>query len=376
MATLMSLNQMLSSSVVTRVLSTIKVPNDRIQTWLGINPDGPGARDVGGKVAEWDVFDHTRKLARGRPSGTGPGTRSPQIIGHVTMAMYRSHEQIPLLLDRIFRTRPLGGQYGEVDRAGTQYVTAQERYLAQLFRNTREFIASRVLRGGFQVKITGDDFDPVDSGGHFSVNLQVPAGNKNQLNMLGGGDIINTSWATVATADIMQDCMQINAAFEQLHGYPLRHVWCNSTMIANVFNNAKMQAMAGTANRVFRQFTPTGILGPDGTEDTGFTVVFEALPWLTWHVYDGGLEVDGSFTKFFPDTNAAFLPDPNPDWLEWLNGSEMVAENLMDGGSEKMGLAGWTTKQIDPAGFALKSLDSGMAALYKPNCVVWATPVF
>jgi len=218
-----SLHQLLGSTTVTRAISRTKTPMSRFQTFLGHQPGGTNNSDQGGKVFGYDVFNRSRTIATGRPSGTGPATRAPNVLGHVTVAAYRAHEKITLLEDRIFRTRPVGGNWGDVDRRGQQYVTKQEDYLAQLFRNNREFMSSRMLRGSFQVLISGDNWIPVDSGGTFTVDFKIPAANKTQGDMLGAGDIINVSWATVGTADVVQDCLQINAAYEQLHGRPLRH---------------------------------------------------------------------------------------------------------------------------------------------------------
>jgi len=371
-----ALHQLLGSTTVTRAISRLKTPMSRFQNFLGTQPGGSAESDQGGTLFGYDVFNRSRTIATGRPPGTGPASRAPQVLGHVTASAYRAHEKVTLLESRIFRTRPIGGQFGDVDRRGQQYVTRQQDYLAQLFRNNREFMNSRLLRGSFQVLISGDNWIPVDTGGTFTVDYQVPAGNKTQLDMLGAGDIINTSWADTANADIVNDCLQINAAMEQLHGRPLRHIWVDSTNIANVMNNTALQGLSGTANRVFTTFEPTGLSSPDGIEDTGFTVRFEGLPWITFHVYDGGLDVNGTFTKFLTTTTAMFLPDPSPDWLEWYNGSEIVAENVLSPGDERFGLQAWTTRVIDPAGFELKSLDIGLNALYIPDVVVYGTVVF
>jgi hypothetical protein len=371
-----SIHQLLGAQRVTRAISRIKTPLSRFQTWMGVQPGGPFSSDQGGDKFGYDVMDRTRMLAMGRPPGTGPATRAPNILGHITVSAYRAHEKMILLESRIFRTRPLGGQYGDVDTRGQQYVTKQEEFMSQLFRNNREFMVSRALRGKFDVKISGDNWVPVDTGsGHFSVDFKIPAGNKTQLDMLGAGSIIDATWANAAT-NIPLHCLKINAAFEQLHGIPLRHIWINSTGLNNVMNNTKMQALAGTANRVFESFVPTGIVGPDGIEDTGFTVRFNALPWLTWHVYDGGLDVDGTFTKFIGDTHAIFLPDPSSTIWEWYNGSEVVKENVMAPGDERYGLQAWVTSVIDPAGFELKGLDIGMIVPYIPKAIGFGTVVF
>jgi hypothetical protein len=123
-------------------------------------------------------------------------------------------------------------------------------------------------------------------------------------------------------------------------------------------------------------FAPSGYRNADGIEDPGLTVVFRALPWLTWHVYDAGLDVNGTYTKFLSDTTAVFLPEPGNDWIEWIEGSEVVAENVLDGGTERYGLHAWSTRVIDPAGWELKVVDNGIPAPYVPKCIAYGTVIF
>lgn len=370
-----TLEQLLMAPVVTRVISTIKVPGERIQQWAGMQPGGPNVFRAGGHHTGWDVFDHTRKLATGRPPGTGPATVPKQRVGHVSATIYRFHEKIPLLQEHIFRIRPLGAQWGTIDANGQSYVTRQQAYLAQRFRNMREFMVSRMFRGSFQLLQSGDDWIPVDSGGHFTVDYQIPAGNKGQLDMLGTGNIIDVSWAD-PSANIIGHCLKINAAFEQLHGYPLRHIWCNSNVLQHMLRNTSLINAGGTANVVFSAWGTSPYVGPDNIPDSGHEVVFRGLPWLTVHVYDAGLDVNNTFTKFFSDTQAVFLPDPSPDLWEMHEGSEVVAENYNDPGSERYGLAAWSQRTLQPAGWELLAVDNCIPALYIPKSIANATVVF
>ena len=366
-----SLHELLASTTVTRVISQLKRPNNKLQRFFGMTPGGPSSNPVGGHHAGWDRFDHTRTLATGRAPGSGPATTAPNVVGHVPVQLYRSHEKITLIEERIFRTRPIGGQFGSVDRRGQAYITKQEAYLAQRFFNMREFMVSRMLRGSFFMRQDGDNTIPNDSTG-IEVDYRVPAANKSQLNMLAGGNIIDAVWSAAGT-DILAQLMNINAAFEQLHGLPLRHIWLNSAEIRKVMDNTDFQTIGGSANTIFNTFNPSGDSRPDGSEDTDLLVVFRAIPWVTWHVYDAGLVVDGTFTKFLPDDRVSFMSDPSTDWTEWLEGSEIVAENIMSPGTEQFGFHAWTERVTQPAGFELIGVDNGLPALYIPDALAYAT---
>ncbi len=366
-----SLHQLLGSTTVTKIISQIKTPMDRLQGFFGMGPGGAGTNDVGGIRFGYDIFDRTRLIANGRAPGTGPSDRAPQKVGHVPVSAYRAHEKIHLDESRLFRTRAPGQQWGTIDSRGAKYVAQQERHLAQMFKNNREFMISRMLRGGYDVLMNGDNWLPVDSGaGDFAVDFQIPASNKTNI-----GGIISASWATAAT-DILGQIIQLNAKSEEDTGHPIRHAWINSGQWENLLKNTGLQAAAGTANRTFTTWTPTGLQSAEGVGDTGFVATLEGLPWLQWHIYDAGLTVNGSFSKLLKDNTCTFMPDPSTDWTEWYNGSEIVAENVMAPGSERFGLSAWTTRTIDPAGFDLKCLDVGIPVLYLPKAIYHATVEF
>lgn len=395
MAITVTVHQLLGTSVVTRAISRIKTPQTRFQDWLGMGPGGRNVNPVGGRNISWDIFDKTRSIARGRAPGTGPGVIAPNPIGSVSARVYRVSEKMFLLEERIVNTRPLGGQWGSVDARGQAYVTAQEGFMAQRVKNSREYLISRMFRGGWAVFPSGEDHIPVDldtSGnaptGCFKVDLQVPSQNFGQFadkmgSAIGSGvSGISATWATAGT-DVVGDCLRINAAFEANHGRPLRDIWINSVVVGYLNTNTGLKNLGGTANVVFERFQPSNYASADGIPDTGFTVVYRGLPWLTFHVYDAGLNVydpvtakADTYTKYLDDTHAIFAPEPSTDWCEWIEGSEVVAENVTDPGTVRFGFHAWSTRVIDPAGWELKVVDNGLPALYIPKAIGYGTVVF
>jgi len=376
-----SIDQLLSYSVVSRLVSRVRSPISMFQRFLGVLPGGPNTTAVGGHVDGWDIFDRTRKVAKGRAIESGPATSMPQKVGHVTAQMVRLHEKIHLHYSRIFRRRPLGEPFGTVDPMGQRYVAQQAAHLGRRFANAREFVLSQCLCGGkFDLLVNGDDLIPVKAGnGTYEIDFQIPAGNRDQLDMLGDGDIIDTSWDN-ANADVIGHCLKIRSAGEQLHGFPYRHAFTDSTIIKYLMNNTGLKEAAGTANVVFADWRESPEVSEEGIPDTGHIVVFRALPWLVWHVYDAGLEigVEGSesFVKFFDGTTVLFLPDPSPDWLEMHEGSEVVVENVMAEPREVFGMGAWTEQITQPAGFELLAVDNFIPALYIPSVPVFGTVVF
>ena len=367
-------NQLFHSTRITRSISRVKVPQTVLSDFWKMNLGGSNVNPVGGDVAAYDIFDKTRALATGRARGSGPAVIQRQKAGQKTLTMMRYHEKLTLLDDEVFRRRPIGGDYGQanVDVAGQKYVAKQEEFLGQRFKNVREFMVSRMLTTGkFGMSISGQDLIPVEAGsGTFDVDFQMPAGNLSQLNMLGAGNIIGTKWPTAATATPITDCLNISAAMEQLAGYPLRHVFCNSKVWMYVIKTTEVINLAGSAASPFEYFRRAGETNQDGIETDYYEAILKGLPTVIWHIVNAGLEVNGTFTKTLGDTKALFLPEPSNDIAEYFEGSEMVRENVQDNGSERMGFHAWTTPVIDPAGRDLKALDKGIPVAYKPDA--WA----
>lgn len=377
-----TLDQLLKAPVVTRVVSTYQTPKSRFQTTYGLAPGSGSLEKITGRHFGWDTFNKTRAIARGRSPGVGPGTRTPQVQGHVSAIIYRAHEKMPLLAERIHATRPLGQPWGTVDASGQNYITRQEGIMAQLFKNNREYMVSRMFRGSFDLVQSGDDWNVVDSGGTFTINFQVPSTNKSQFAQAMGTDstagaIIDVSWAD-PSADVINHCNQMDAAFEILHGRPLRHVWINATVYNYLLNNIGLKDVAGIANIMWISNTSTREVDPaDGTvRDTGREVVFKALPDVTFHVYNAVLDVNGTTTKFIDNTHAIFTPEPDGEWIGGAEGSEIVMENVMDNGTVRYGLHAWTERTTQPAGFELIGVDNFIPALFVPSCVGYGTVIF
>lgn len=379
MAGEITLQQLMQTPVITRVVSRIKTPMTLFQSFFGMLPGQASTQNVSGRYLGWDIFDKTRLIAEGRAPGTGPATVQRKAVGHVSAVAYRAHEKMTLLHEEIFRTRPLGQQFGVVDVNGQNYINRQLEYLTQRFRNSREFMISRMLRGGFGVLQTGETWVPVEKGaGTFDIDYSMPAEHLNQLDMGTGSDVIDAGWQTAST-NVIKHVLNMNRAFERLHGRPLRHIWINSTTFEMLLNNTSLQNTAGTAYRIFDSLTARQQSSAEGIPDSGFDVVFRGLPLQTFHIYDGVLNVNQSVdsdtaansSMFIPDNYAIFMPDPSADWVGYINSSEFVKENIMDNGKQVYGFHSWTTNTIDPAGVELKMIDNGLPVLYVPKSIAY-----
>lgn len=380
---MVTLQEVLSPSVVNRVISRIKVPQSRLQNFFGMQLGGPNNNPIGRRYFSWDIFDKTREIATMRAPGTGPATARKQATGRVTGVFPRIHEEVRLDYEILNNLRALGRPAGEVDQMGLNYITRQEEYLAQRFANFREFMVSRMLKGSFDILQDGDNWYPVDHGsGTVTVNYQIPSGNLNQLNMTGAGNIIDVRWDN-ASSSIFTHLIKVNQAFEQLTGRPLRHIWTDSVMWRNVLINTQIHDIGGTANTVFAQYDTVEERGPDGLPTNEFVGVLRGIPWVKWHIYDAGLNIattggNSTFTRFFNSTvgEVSFMPDPGPDWVEMCIGSEPVIDAYGSPAVERFGFYAWTFTNIKPASIELLAVDNSLPALYVPSALSFGNVIF
>jgi hypothetical protein len=107
----------------------------------------------------------------------------------------------------------------------------------------------------------------------------LPKSHMRQLDMLGEGDIIGTSWDNAA-APIILDLLNIDAAFQNTVDCVLTIAECSSVVWRMVITNQEVCSVAGAMGPVesFQRQT-------DGT----FTGVLRSASWLTWKIRPKGI---------------------------------------------------------------------------------------
>lgn len=369
----------LRPNVVNKTVSRLKVINTLLQDIFGMGvgvvdadaefPQNPSAWNVNqddtGRNFSYDVFSGVQTLAKPSVPGAPSLSIAPNPVGNVTGVYPRLAEKMPLLLEKLNNQRPIGGPAGDLDVGGAGYITRQQRMLKQRIVNTIEFQIAAMLRGSYTYTATSSgqiawqDF----TGGSHTVAFQVPSGNLSKLDMLGAGDIIATSWDNV-DAPILDDIAAIEAAMAQIHGLPLSRVLINSVGMGYVLGNNQVKSRAGTSNVPW--LSNVQIPGTNSKR-----IVLAGCPHITWEVVNETLKLGASdtATKLIADTQATFIPEPSPDWVEYRYGAEPIAEILGNTTALRKGPYFWTERITDPAGWALHSVHNGIPCLYVPGCV-------
>lgn len=378
-----TLHEMTKTPFVLGTFSRLKAAGLALSNFYGMGPNTAATEVSPRRSLVYDLFDNTRTMARGRGPYVGPGKTAPKRSGQATAHAMRLYEAIPLMYERIFQSRPLGGQIGEIDPTGAAYVLRQQKFMAQRFMNAIEFMVSRMFRGGFSILVDGDDWILKELGaGTIDVEFPIPASHKSQLAVTAAGtDVITAPWDD-PTAAIVQQLLELNKASERETGYVQRHIWINSTTYGWLLNNEQLRDIRGTANRIFDVQTGNQIETTDGAREQGYVVQFGACPQFLFHVYDSvshvGYNVDSDtaaeLSMYIPDGKALITPDPAPgEWYGSVTCSEPIRENDIAEVIYPNGLHSWSYPTNDPPGVEMRVLHNYSPLLYNPKAVYYAT---
>ncbi len=387
MAGEISYQQLMSHEFIIGVFKRYRQPVSLLQRFYGVGLGAAGTKRVLGSNFGYDYFEPTRSIARGRGRIMGPATVSRKRAGHASAMCYRSHEKIPIPVEELMMGRALGGRVGSIDVYGQRQFALQANFLAERFTNAREFALAHMFRGGLGITMDGENMDLGAKGaGTVDIDSQIPATHLTTLDFGTGSGILGGNWEQAGT-DIKGELLALAAAYVRETGMQLKHIWINSTTYGYLLDNTGLQAVAGTANRVFQSLTDREISDNSNMgSDVGFDVVFHGIPQFTFHIYDGVLH-SGSAEEIgysaeitaansgliIPDNKALFTPDPSPSWLGLALGSEPVQERYNSPLKTVYGLHTWATPEKDPPVIDLKAVDNFMFYFPMPRAIGFGT---
>jgi hypothetical protein len=262
--------------------------------------------------------------------------------------------------------------------------------MARQFANSIEMMAAGMARDSLYFSISGDDWYPTFTAPTIGqqVNFQIPAGNKNQLNMLGAGNIIDQTWANVG-APILSHFASIFAAYVQLSGYAMTDVIVNSLMWQTILLNTQIRNQGGSSNTVYAEWDREPETFMDGQPGVYYVGKLRALPTVRFHICDDVLalntDIDPSnatapsgatLAKVVPDTMAIFTTQPNSEWVQLYHGGEYVCENPGQPMMFRGGYYTWKEWTTQPSAVSLLGVLNAIPLLYIPKAIAPATCIF
>lgn len=378
----------LRPQVLTQVVRQVVASADPILNFMGFQPGGANEKHFGhGREGAYHIYDDTRKVAKGRAPGTAAGRSSKQPMKQVPFTYPRMHDSVSLLAE-FFHNLGRIDNPSVRDEAGKDMIMRQSSTLMQKAANWRIAMTVGMLRDSLYFHEEGDDwfvnYTSTNALGQY--NFRVPSGNKTTLNMadragtsVHGAAIIDVPWSSPG-ANIPVQFAKINQARSAQGVGPVRHVHLNSIVWQYVCANEFLAAQAGISNPPFTTYQREVGQRPDGSALHEYVGQFNALPGVTFHISDEGLELwDAAndaytFTKHWSDTMAVLMGDPiSNNRYTLYQGSEPIAE--YDGGPEtvRVGLSSWTKKVANPTGTEMYVLDNALTVPHDPYDIDIAT---
>jgi hypothetical protein len=211
------------------------------------------------------------------------------------------------------------------------------------------------------------------TGAKLTVDMQIPAGHKTQLNVFGTGNIISASWATAAT-DIIVQIKNLKKAARKETGYPLAHAFYGENVLDYFLTNTKLKELINR-NASYQTAFSKGEIA-DG---------FLGLKW--WPIEQAFFkDQDGSYQDLAAATQIVFTPEPDNSWWELMEGSYVIPTSLgnlasdmnsaLSNLTEVTGMFSYAKVLDDPATIKQLAGDTFLPVVKVPKAVYNATVAF
>lgn len=382
-----SIDQMLGVTYTVKAISRVAASSSAPVRKFGMQGGPPGSNirganvnTVGHRQFGYDIFNDSRAVGRSTAPGAPAAVSTRNPVGRVQGTFPRMHDSLMLPAEEIHNRRVIGGASSAYDEGGKNYIARQQRFLGQKAGNFRTLLVGGMVRGALYAHKRNTDvyYDYTSTTALWTIDYQMPAGNKSQLNMLGTGNIIDIPWSNPG-ANIPKHIGDINAAFQQLCGTRLDLIMINASTWNLILNNDFVIQNAGSSNPAYIELARESGTSENGRPYTTMEARIAAVPWVTFLITDEGLDLETStpnvttYTKFIPDGAAWFGPAPTSDLFEMLEGDEPIAEGPNMAQQIKAGLDAWTYSSFNPTATQMFVLDNALPALYVPAATAYAT---
>lgn len=300
-----TLEQVLGYMPLTGVIQAIKtgIPNQLPKQFWSIKKQIPG---INGRYTR---VEGSRKVAPMTAYGSPARRIAQQNLKSVDVKAIHSFAEI--VMDPLVLQTLRNYDNYEMQNLGIQEVDRQQAEFRVKFDNARVAAVYSMLGLGYIYYDADGELLHSSSGAATTIDYQIPANNKNQLN-----GIIASTWATV-TNDIPLQLRNLRTQAAKNTGYPLKYAFYGANIPTYLTANNYVKDYL-SRNPVFAQkFLETSDI-PDGL--FGFT-------WVP--VYESFFEdASGTNRSFFGADSVTFTPEIDGQTYEMLEGSFMVPSSF------------------------------------------------
>lgn len=297
--------------------------------------------DVLGDRTTYVKFYGQRQTPRRAEYGAPSRVRTLRPLDEQTVTLLHFPEHIKIRQELMLRLRNPNDLLAQ--QMAQQEIARHGRDFRTLFDNGRiGAITSMLANGKIWYDVDGNLL-PSSSGTALTVDYNVGANNRNQLN-----GIIGTGW-TDTSAPIIQQLENIRIQMRRNTGRVLKHAFYGKNIANYIFTNVTTKAYWVFNSQILSQFQANPGVVPNG------------FAGLEWHPFDDTFFEDQneSIQGFFGDDQITFTPEIDRNVYTMFEGSIAVPKSF--GISDSLtaalehfdivyGLGGYAVPEIDPVG--------------------------
>jgi hypothetical protein len=392
MATGVAFDMLMKRETILGVLRRYRAPGNTFSQYYKMGVESEPVATIYGNKGQYDIFDGTRTLGSFSAPGAPPTRINRKPIGSVPIVVPRQYMAIDVNLGELYGSRDLGQNFMPPVRGrGLSYYKAQLMYMKSRMNTTMEWMATQLMQNnGFGIKNYSTSGTPIlvpclasDSSAMVVNAAKVPSNHYADVS-----SIFTDSWEDPDT-DIPGQLMELQYVAARENGRGLSEVWVNGLVGRYLFNNDKLSKQVGLSNRIFDTLNPSTTYTEDQElPDTGFTVVFGALPNWKFHIYNQGYvdygtqetidaQTSDSLWKPFIELNKAIITPPPPSagepWCGMCAGSELAQWSELTPPEEVVGFGMGANRAIEPPRIEGKALYNGAPVLLEPRAIYCPT---
>jgi hypothetical protein len=209
----------------------------------------------------------------------------------------------------------------QMQNMGMEEVARQIKEAKTVLDNLRVATVAAALFTGQTNFDSAGNLLPSSVGATTTVNWSVPAGNQNQLNVFGNGNLIDAYWDST-TADIINQIVSIKQAAAELTGFPIKHAYYGRNILNFMATNTTVQAFLSRSAAAGGRSQGQQIL------DTG--EMPDNFMGINWHPCYEFSYLDANNVVQTPvgDDNVIFTPEYSPNWWQFIEGTTVVPKSI------------------------------------------------
>lgn len=262
--------------------------------------------EVMGDRAKVVEYTGTRRVARVNPYGSPARLVEKVGVSDRNVILLNSTEEMQYT-DELYRVLRQWGSYAPQQKWAMDQIAQQGELFVQRQTNLETAAVTAMLANGVLWFDSSGNLLSSSSGASLTVDYQIPANNKNQLNGL-----IAADWSTTTT-DIVGQINAIKVRAVQTTGYPLRYAFYGQNIPGYFNKNTSIQNYWWRNPQFSASYLDTGRMPPGMLE-------------LEWVPVQNAFYEDssGSVVQIFGGDTVTFTPDINATTYAMYHGSQFV----------------------------------------------------